>query len=300
MTRVAQKNHERQFAAAAARLMDRSWFLIARREHGGGPDFLVEDGRSGFGLEVVELFAGRLTERGSIEKKRQSRTHKLIESIRAQYERIHPDIRLYVKFLGPLTESDTASILDTLTAMQPVCTPFPHTEERLIRRATGDLKLFVRRLPDDWPRDRLHRPDWFSVSDTVGFVLEDIDRVREAIRKKSERLPLYRRNIARELKLTDSKNADVRLLIVADRMWNHGRIRLPVDPCIDPCGFKCRVFLSVSRTACPTRPRMPIRCLSCSRPATVQGLTRASTRSSWRTTHSNSGASPRIMSRIAA
>src|SRR5262249_51919493 len=63
---------------------------------------------------------------------------------------------------------------------------------------------------------KAYRPDWFSINDRVGFVDRNPHKIiSAAIARKAEKLPEYRQAAA-----------DVRLLIVADRIRNSGKMEL--------------------------------------------------------------------------
>lgn len=73
------------------------------------------------------------------------------------------------------------------------------------------------------------RPNWYSVNDRVGFV----DRnphgiIADAITKKANELTRY----------TEAAGSDVRLLLVADRVSNSGKLMLDEGAQFDLHGFK--------------------------------------------------------------
>ncbi len=121
-------------------------------------------------VSVHEIFSGATTrQRGSNLKMHQVTTQSLIDRIRQQYESIANGGRLYVKFVGDLHRDCIEPIVQCLLEMNLREKKFPHAEVRVLEHAPTHLKLFVRRLPDDWPCDRLSRPDWFSVMDSGGW-----------------------------------------------------------------------------------------------------------------------------------
>ena len=206
-------------------MMDAQWKLVAREEFNGGPDFIVHEGESCFGLEVHEIFKGTIAKnRGSKLKKHQSETQNQIDNVRRQYEKLEEEIPLYVKFLGPLKGSDSELIIRALQSMKLREKQFPYIDEVVVEQGSNRLKMVVRRLPDGWPRDRLHRPDWFSIPDTVGRVENASQKILDAIKKKSEKIDQYRHNISIELNDGKSEDVDVRLLLVSDHMWSYGQV----------------------------------------------------------------------------
>ena len=206
-------------------MMDAQWKLVARKEFNGGPDFIVYEGESFFGLEVHEIFKGKTTRnQGSKLKKNQSVTQSHIDNIRRQYEKLEKEIPLYVKFLGPLKGSHSELTVQALQSMQLREKKFPYTDEVVLEQDSDRLKIVVRRLPDGWPRDRLHKPDWFSITDTVGWVENDSQKILNAVKKKSEKIGQYKHNISKELNVGKPEGVDVRLLLVSDHLWSYGQV----------------------------------------------------------------------------
>ncbi len=79
------------------------------------------------------------------------------------------------------------------------------------------------------------RPDWHSVNDRVGWVDRDAaSRISDAITKKSQELPRYRQRVG----------SDVRLLIVADRIYNSGKLALDESRLVNLQGFRTVYFYS--------------------------------------------------------
>ncbi|MDE0411246.1 MAG: hypothetical protein OXI37_03415 [Gammaproteobacteria bacterium] len=222
-----QKQEECFFAKNAARLINAEWELIAREESGGGPDFIVHEGVNSFGLEVYEIFKGEVQPRkGSKLKEEAATNQRLIDEIRQQYENTEKNVPLYVKFLGDVNSFSKSQILKTLLDMGLGEKSPSYSGDVVLESDSGDLKIFVRRLPDGWGRDRLCRSDWFSIDDSLGWIEKDSCKIQEAIDKKSQKIDQYRANVAKELELKDPENCEIRLLIVSDHMWNYGQVEL--------------------------------------------------------------------------
>ncbi len=229
MIREQQKNMESLFAREAAQLMGVQWELEPRQEQDGGPDFIVREGAHRFGLEVMEVFAGLMTgQKGSSERRRQSETQKIVDRIRRLFEDSEKGIALYVKFLcpGPLRDCHIEQVISALRSMHLRNKEPLYCEERVVTSDPVRLKIFVTRLPNGWPRDQLSRPDWFSVSDTVGWVERNAEKIRGEIESKSNKLIQYRKNVESELGVGSSKDVDVRLLLVANQMWSYGQVAI--------------------------------------------------------------------------
>ena len=182
--RILRKQNECFFVKEAAKLIGVEWKLVAREESNGGPDFIVHEGRNSFGLEVCEIFSGKVSpKKGSKLKEKAVTNQKLINEIRQQYEGMEENVPLYVKFLGDVRDSNKRQIVRTLLDMNLKEKSFPYSENRVLKYDSSNLKISVRRLPDDWPRDRLYnRPDWFSVKDSVGWVEKIPARYRKPLK----------------------------------------------------------------------------------------------------------------------
>ena len=156
--------------------------------------------------------------------RRQAETQKRIDEIRRCYEESERDVPLYVKFVGSLNDVDIDVVVQALLNINLRQRSILNVERLELPQTSRDLKLFVRRLPDGWSRDRLSRPDWFSVVDSSGVVEKRSKKILDAVSKKSKKISQYRRNIGAQLSLANPVDADVRLLLYADRMWNYGQI----------------------------------------------------------------------------
>ncbi len=251
MTRANQKLDERRFAEETARLLGTEWNLVTREdESDGGPDFIVYDGTKKFGLEVLELFKGKVNGAdGATLKSEQSLTQQVIDRIRQRYEELERNVPLYVKFLGDVREEHSNSIIQTLIDMGLREKEFPYHEDHVLRQDSDSLKIFVSRLPAGWPADRLLRPDWFSISDSGGWVDTSAHMIPLAVKVKSKKIDKYRQNVAKEMGFHRLDDADVRLLLVADRMWKYGQISPDRETIQDLHGFTAVYFLSFPEKA---------------------------------------------------
>ena len=244
--REQQKLDECRFVAGAARLMDVQWKLAPRLDESkGGPDFIVHEGAHTFGLEVQKVFKGSSSQnRGSALKRDQSETQRRIDRMRQQYEDVAENIPLYVKFLDSPDEDRIDRIIDELRNMNLREKDFPYHEDFVVDQDSGPLKIFVSRLPDGWGRDRLSRPDWFSVADAGGWVEKGPQKILEAIAEKSKKVLRYRENVAADLRLKNPQDADIRLMLIADHMWGFGQVDICDDAAGDLGGFNEVYFFS--------------------------------------------------------
>ncbi len=219
MTRPAQKKRERFFAEEAARLLGKPWDLGPDREH---PDFIVAEGTQQFGLEVTQIFVGAQGDRGSSSKAAEARMQRIVNELQRQYETIE-NIPLIVKFVGNMEPDNLATVIPALLAED---LPSKAVGYRLVHDTTVAHPTRARL--------RVHitkgfRPDWYSVNERVGFVDRSPHGIIAAtIAKKAADLPRYK----------GAAGTDIRLLLVADRISNSGKLMLDQDTQFDLHGFK--------------------------------------------------------------
>jgi hypothetical protein len=212
MTRQIQKQLERFFVEQAAKLLGKTWLLEEDRER---PDFIVTEGDQRFGLEVSDLFIGPQDHSGSSMKRSESITHRKLEALRRNYELLTQTI-LRVRIVGTLDQQKMATIVPALIA------------EKFETKQVGDhvvvdlgngLRLHV---------TKAFRPEWFSIDDRVGWVDRNpVSIIEEAIKRKSNELEGYRAAIG----------SDVRLLLVANRIQNSGKLMLDDSAVVNAEGF---------------------------------------------------------------
>lgn len=225
VTRAAKKHRERFWAEQAARHLGMVWTLGADRE---APDFIVIEGDGQFGLEITELFAGSIGPDGSAAKARESRTQRSVNDLRQAYEAIN-NIPLIVKFVGNMEDDNLRTVVPALVAhdlpSKPIGYRFVHDTE-IAHPLRAPLRVHV---------TRGLRPDWFSVNDRVGFVDRNPRHIVDAaIENKAKDLARYRA----------TAGSDVRLLLVADRIMNSGKLLLGNSAGFDSFGFQAVYFLS--------------------------------------------------------
>ncbi|MEX0921411.1 MAG: hypothetical protein WDZ84_01430 [Rhodovibrionaceae bacterium] len=223
MTQPSKKQGERFFVEKAAELLGKRWSLGPDRET---PDFVVTEGEQQFGLEVCEIFTGAQTNAGSHMKRRESDTQRAVNALRREYE-LKRSFPLIVKFVGDMCEENVAVVLPALDALNLSTKPFGHHDVIDVDEGETRLRVHV---------TRALKADWFSVNDRVGWVDRNpIDRIVEEIKKKSDKLPRYRKCVG---------SNDIRLLIVANRIMNSGKLSLQEFSAFDVRGFHIVYFLS--------------------------------------------------------
>jgi hypothetical protein len=217
VTRPSQKQRERFFTEQAIRSLGAGWAIRKECEQ---PDFIIVEGDHHFGLDVVEIFMGQQSRRGSAMKLGESEKHNALDALRLQYE-TETGIKLTVKFLGRIGPDTLADVVSDLIALDLASKPLAYKTE--IEKRPGleaGLKLFV---------TKSLRPDWYSVNDRVGWVtLNPKNIIAAEIEKKSKKLPQYKA----------FAGDDIRLLLVADRIKNSGKIAPQAEDAFDFHGFK--------------------------------------------------------------
>lgn len=223
MTQPIQKSCERHFVEEAAKCLGKSWSLGPDREI---PDFLVTEDDHQFGLEVCDIFIGEQNERGSVDKKREANTQRAINAVRLKYEKL-VNIPLTVKFVGDLCAENMAKVVPALVERKLVSEPVGH--QTVIDIDTGlhaGLRVYV---------TKGFRPVWINVGDRVGWVDRNpMPRIVETVCNKSQRLRDYKKEAG----------SDIRLLIVANRIQNSGKLMLEGQVPLDKKGFHAVYFFS--------------------------------------------------------
>ncbi len=223
MTRSPQKEGERFFVEEAAKLLGKEWRLGPDREN---PDFIVTEGAEQFGLEVSDIFTGPQDEHGSHMKRAESETQRAVNALRREYEAKN-STPLIVKFVGDMCDENVGAILPALDAMNLSAKPFGHHETIEVDEGKAKLSVYV---------TRALQADWFCVNVRAGWVDRNpIDRIAKAIEDKAEKLPRYKKCTGLD---------DIRLLVVANRIMNSGKLSLQKCPALDLRGFQVVYFLS--------------------------------------------------------
>ena len=213
------KEHERFFVEEAAKNLGQDWSLSPDRE---SPDFLVTEGTQKFGLEVSEVFMGPEGSGGAAMKEKESKTQKALDALRIKYEET-TNIPLRVRFLGDMSADQMAAVVPALVAEDFASKPILHH----VKIKLGDgISVHV---------TKAFRAEWYSVNDRIGWVnCDPIQRIADAVEKKSKKLPAYREEVG----------LDIRILLVADRINNSGKLLLKERPPLDLRGFRVVYFYS--------------------------------------------------------
>ena len=163
-------------------------------------------------------------------KKDESDTQRRINTVRKEFEAIE-NIPLTVKFEGDLCAENLAKVVPALVGGNLASEPVSY--HAVIEIETGlraGLRIHV---------TKGFRPDWFSVMDRVGWVNRNpMPRITAIVGRKSQELPRY----------TEATGSDIRLLIVANRIHNSGKLTLEEQTSLDKKGFQEIYFFSYPET----------------------------------------------------
>lgn len=223
MTKAAQKKRERFFAEEAARRLGVTWDLGDDRER---PDFVVTEGARQFGLEVTQLFVGPHGNAGSVLKVAETKTQRAINALQREYE-FKESVTLTVQFVGNMEADNLATVISALRSKdlpsKEMGYHFVH-ETTVAHPVRARLRVHV---------TKGHRSSWYCINDRAGFVdCSPYGIIATAIAKKAADRPRYE----------DVAGNDVRLLLVADRISNSGKLMAENETKFDLHGFR-KVYL---------------------------------------------------------
>lgn len=197
---IVQKRRERFYATEAAVRLGENWILSDRES----PDFLVDDGGQIFGLEVTDCHIGTKSKGGSKLRSAESSNEKWLNGIREEFGS-HTAAEIHLRYLGKATATSRRSLLDALQASNFEETP---DFERVHKRIEGG-QFWAFKCP---------YPSWVFMEDRVGWVSTDASYLQREIDAKANNLDRYREACA-----------SVRLLVVADRIFNSGKLEIASD-----------------------------------------------------------------------
>lgn len=218
MTTARKKRQEALYVEACASQLAKPWSVVT---DGEAPDFLIDDAGVRFGLEVTNLFLED-DGRGSAIRWREGLGDKVMQTIRRAYED-QSGITIDLKLPRRPREADAADLVDKLIALKMGDKPVGTRAEFLLADGT------IGRV------QRSFHPSWLVIEDAVGWVDRNGGSLLQAlIERKALKLREYERNTGRE----------IRLLVIADRMRNSGKIEVRSNDRIDTMGFGIVYFFS--------------------------------------------------------
>ena len=213
------KWEERFYVERAAEMLKVEWVVGEDRE---SPDFIIAEGNYQFGLEISELFIGREGRKGAAKKAEESFDQEAIDRYRNIYEG-ERDIPLCVRILGSVNDEIMDQLLAYLLRHDFGAMSLG---DQIVIQPSDHFKAYVTKGLRNW---------WFRVDDRVGMVNTDPMPIMEVrVARKSENLRRYQ----------EAAGEDVRLLLVANRIMNSGRLKLVEKESLDTRGFRAVYFLS--------------------------------------------------------
>lgn len=200
-------------------MLGRNWLLSDDREQ---PDFIVSDGHERFGLEVSEVFTGSQTDIGSGMKRAESELQRRIEHLRRTFEK-NANVTLRVRFVGDASPENMKAVIPALISADFASKPMFHRAR--IDLGNG-LVLHVATA---------QRSEWMSVQSGVGWVdYNAMPLIANRVREKSTKLQRCR----------SESCPDVRLLLIANRLLNSGKLAIREPQALDLMGFNVVYFYS--------------------------------------------------------
>ncbi|OSQ47435.1 hypothetical protein [Thalassospira alkalitolerans] len=230
MMKKQQKLEECRYVHKTAELLGFSWNIAKQQE---APDFIITENNSTFGLEVTEIFTGNITKSGGAKLKgNEHYRQEQLNKIRTTFE-AKESVKLHLRLLrssanqqtGNITRTEICDILRALIA------------EKITQKEIGFSNTIELKHGGKIQITNEYKSRWYVVNDRAGFVLQHPEyQIQSAINKKNEKFQQYQ----------DNAGDDIRLLIVANRTSNSGKIRLSDHSSltVDYKNFKVVYFLS--------------------------------------------------------
>lgn len=215
-----KKAQERIFGEAAAKLLVADWQIIDIPEP---LDFEVLCDGERFGLEVRQVFIDQEADYGSPRKYQEAGNRKIVARLAKRYYELGGS-PVSAKFLGGLSHC----CIDDLA--KQMCSLAPQYPGSHIEFATASMKVFLTPLPVTFGA----YSRWILVNDSVGW-LRDITplELQHAVDKKADKLASYKQ-----------KYPSIDLLLVADRIFNSGRLAACDNLTVENPGFRTIYFMS--------------------------------------------------------
>ncbi|MGR3517776.1 hypothetical protein [Sulfitobacter pontiacus] len=213
--RERQKRSELSIALQAAHFLGEVWELLPREQ----PDFLVSSATGSFGLEITECQVGAKGKGGSKLREKESFNENWLKCIRLQFEK-KTKTRIIVRYSGEVSQTAGDELLQELLSAD-----FNSREQ------FKEISLNLTH-GKAWA-SRSRASSWTNLDDRVGWVSNDMTFFQREIDKKARKLDRYR-----------DACSDIRLLVVADRIYNSGKLSLPEGYRPDLLGFDAVYFFS--------------------------------------------------------
>ncbi len=222
MTRERQKDTEIIYAKNLSKYMGYDWIINVPSNEDEWPDLLIKTSNDEFGLEVRDMYVDE-SRKGSVEKRDESFRNNLLKELAEKYY-AKKDVPIRLEIEGPFHKEYIEKILEYL-----ILTEFQEweTTEHVISIEDKNTTLFVERLSSTFGT----YSRWECTDDEIGWVeIINEDRIEKIVKEKSMNIDKYKKNINK-----------VSLLIVANRIYNSGKLLLEKSRKINTHGFD-RVF----------------------------------------------------------
>ena len=219
--RQSTKSFEQGSAFQASLKLGEKWKLEPRES----PDFLVKTVNGCFGLEVTQCHIGLRKSKSSRMREAESARQHWLNGVRADYE-AQGGATLNCKYWGDTTEEARAILIEALLAND-----FTGPVKWMKLASDGGAKLLAFETPNT---------HWEMPDDRAGELSQDGFFLQRVIDEKAGKLETYREACA-----------DVRLLVVADQIYNSGRLLLKPDFRPDLRGFDAVYFFAYPSAVTP-------------------------------------------------
>ncbi len=212
-----KKAEERMYAEVAANKLGRKW----RLQDCESPDFTVTEGEHSFGLELKKIFSGESGQHGSASRFKEGGVEKHLERARRSYETLG-GVPVTVRLLGTYSVKDMNELVDELLRSDLCSRPVGYEVQLRMPKATAHVTRALRSV-------------WVDVSMRAGWVERNTGKlIQDAIDGKAAFLKVYQRRTG----------DDVRLLLVADRTLNSGKVQPDLSGHFNLRGFRTVYFLA--------------------------------------------------------
>lgn len=228
-----KKEEELYFASEFAKRAKLGWHVRASGSEADAPDLIVATTQGEFGLEHTQVFVGPQTRAAGSslraeEAERAGRGKKILAECEGKLgATLHIQISSHVYRHAPKRVFGFDRLTDE-EVVAAICS-LPINASNIGERHS--ISEFHR--CNVWVK-RVYRSRWEFIQDGVGFVAQSSEPVQAAVADKAKRLAKHRSN----------GMLDVRLLVVANRIRNSGKLILPDDSQIDRMGFDRVYFFS--------------------------------------------------------
>jgi hypothetical protein len=219
--RQSTKSFEQGSAIQVSHKLGEKWELTPRES----PDFLVITANGCFGLEVTQCQIGLRRRKSSRMREAESARQHWLNEVRADYE-AKGGPSLNCKYWGDTTEEARSILIEAL-----LTNDFTGAVETMKLGSDGGARLLAFETPNT---------HWEMPVDRAGEISQDGSYLQRVIDEKAGKLEKYREACA-----------DVRLLVVADQLYNSGRLLLEPDFRPNLCGFDAVYFFAYPRTVIP-------------------------------------------------